>query len=88
MVGEKQKVTNYLQFTYNQTTFAMYVLVSISESIDRVRFVSKKKSNLEAYLKTTGYYWSKKWKRYIDDKNCGIIGGSGIDYKIEKIEEI
>lgn len=66
----------------------MYVLVSISESIGRAVFVSKKKSSLEAYLKTIGYYWSKKWKRYIDDKNCGIIGGSGIDYKIEKIEEI
>ena len=66
----------------------MYALVGISESIDRVRFASKKKSSLEAHLKTIGYYWSMKWKRYIDDKNCGIIGGRGTDHKIEKIEEI
>ena len=34
------------------------------------------------------FYWSKKCNRYIDDKNCGISGGSGTDYLIELIDEI
>lgn len=50
--------------------------------------VSKRKIKIENYLKEKGYYWSKKHNRYVDDKNCGIDGGSGVDYIIKEIDEI
>ena len=67
----------------------MYVLIYIGQHGKRiVELVSKTKSKLENYIKDKGFYYSKKCDRYIDDKNCGISGGSGTDYIIEKINEI
>jgi hypothetical protein len=67
----------------------MYILVRIGFNDTRSNEkVSIKKSALEKTLKEEGYYWSRKASRYIDDKNCGIEGGSGVDYIIEKCEEI
>ena len=53
-----------------------------------LRKVSKRKSKLENHIKEKGYYWSKKNGRYVDDKNCGIDGGSGTDYIINSVDEI
>lgn len=62
----------------------MYILISITGNYRRPSKVSKYKNRLVSYLKDNGFYYSKKWDRYINDKN----GGGGIDYKIEHIEEI
>lgn len=67
----------------------MYILIMIGGNDRRTPWkFSKRKSKLEQHLKEKGYYWSKKHNRYVDDKNCGIDGSSGIDYTINKIEEI
>lgn len=67
----------------------MYILISITTNDFRLnQMVSKRKSIIVKYLKTNGYYWSKKLKRYIDDKTSGEYGGSGCDYVIEQIDEI
>lgn len=63
----------------------MYILISITgNDYRRPSKVSKYKNKLESYLKDNGFYYSKKWDRYINDKN----GGGGIDYEIKYIEEI
>jgi len=49
--------------------------------------VSKRKTNLEFFIKKKGFYWSRKLRRYIDDKTAGF-GGSGTEYFIEKVKEI
>ena len=67
----------------------MYILIEISFNDSRTNVkVSRKKSILENYIKKDGYYWSKTANRYIDDKKSNIDGGSGIDYIIEKCEEL
>ena len=67
----------------------MYLLIMIGTNNSRTVWkISKRKSKLEQYLKDKGCYWSKKHNRYVDDKNCGINGGSGIDYIINEIDEI
>ena len=67
----------------------MYILIKIGLNDFRTNVkVSRKKSVLENYIKEDGYYWSKTANRYIDDKNSNIDGGSGIDYIIEKCEEL
>jgi hypothetical protein len=67
----------------------MYLLTKISENDHRsVELVSKYKNKIVAYLKSHGYYYSKKINRYIDDRSCGIDGGSGTDYIIEDVHEL
>ena len=67
----------------------MYVLIRIETNDLRIaEKVSKNKKTLEKYIKTKGFYWSEKNKRYIDDKTVGINGGSGVDYVINHIDEI
>ena len=67
----------------------MYILISIGFNDSRTNEkVSKKKHLLESLIKAEGYYWSHKTQRYIDDKNSCVEGGSGIDYIIEKCEEV
>lgn len=67
----------------------MYVLIQIGQNDSRRPIlVSKTKTNIESYLKAIDYYWSKKHNRYVDDKNCGVNGGSGIDYIVEEIVEL
>ena len=67
----------------------MYILIKIGLNDYRNNVkVSRKKSVLENYIKEDGYYWSKTANRYIDDKKSNIDGGSGIDYIIEKCEEL
>ena len=65
----------------------MYLLIRIGTNDTRsYELVSKTKKKLVEYLKEKGYYYSKKWRRYIDDKNCGINGGSGTDYLISEVD--
>lgn len=67
----------------------MYLLIEITTNDRRSSIlVSKTKKKLEQYVKDKGFYWSKSLGRYIDDKNTGILGGSGTDYIIEKIDLI
>ena len=67
----------------------MFALIRIGTNDSRKLWkVSKRKSKLESYIKEKGYYWSKKNGRYVDDKNCGIDGGSGTDYIINRVHEI
>jgi hypothetical protein len=67
----------------------MYLLIRIgTNDIRTSELVSKSKKELENHIKEKGFYWSRKCGRYIDDKNCGISGGSGTDYLIELIEEL
>lgn len=67
----------------------MYVLIRIGTNDSRSsEFVSKTKKKLVDEIKESGYYWSKKCNRYVDDKNCGIDGGSGVDYIIDEIDEL
>ena len=64
----------------------MFILIGIrTGGIEFPEYVSKKKSRLEEYLKEEGYYFSKKFGLYIDDRTNG---GSGIDYIIEEIDEL
>ena len=64
----------------------MYLLIRIGTNDTRsYELVSKTKKKLVEYLKEKGYYYSKKCRRYINDKNCGISGGSGTDYLISEI---
>ena len=65
----------------------MYLLTEITTNDRRSPIlVSKTKKKLEQHIKDKGFYWSKKVGRYIDDNNTGILGGSGTDYIIEKID--
>ena len=65
----------------------MYLLIRIGTNDTRdCKLVYKTKKKLVAHLKGMGYYYSKKCMRYIDDKNCGISGGSGADYLISKVD--
>ena len=67
----------------------MYILNQIDyHGFAQPQVISKRKKKLVQYLKDRGYYWSKKIGRYIDDKTTKLQGGSGIDYSIEKIDEI
>ena len=67
----------------------MYILIKIGTNDTRLsEKVSKTKKSLEDYIKSNGFYWSKKIGRYVDDKTTGIRGGSGTDYIIEEIDEI
>lgn len=67
----------------------MYLLIRIGQNDIRTsELISKSKKKLENHIKVKGFYWSKNWNRYIDDKNCGISGGSGTDYLIELIDEL
>ena len=67
----------------------MYLLIEITTNDRRSSIiVSKTKKKLEQYVKDKGFYWSKSVGRYVDDKNTGILGGSGTDYIIEKIDEL
>ena len=67
----------------------MYLLIRIGTNDFRTsELVSKSKKKIENHIKEKGFYWSKKCNRYIDDKNCGISGGSGTDYLIELIDEL
>ena len=67
----------------------MYILIKITTNgIEVNEKVSKKKKNLETYIKQKGFYFSKYFGLYIDDKNTDNKISSGCDYKIEKIEEI
>lgn len=63
----------------------MYILIEIGTNDSRNTCkCSKKKKIIVEYLKEKGYYWSKKFNRYVDDKNSG----SGLDYEIKFIEEL
>ena len=65
----------------------MYLLIRIATNDKRsYELVSKTKKKIVEHLKEKGYYYSKKCMRYIDDKNCGISGGSGTDYLIGEID--
>jgi len=65
----------------------MYLLIKIGANDSRSHeLVSKTKKKIVAHLKEKGYYYSKKCRRYIDDKNCGINGGSGTDYLISEVD--
>ena len=67
----------------------MYVLIRIGTNDSRSsEFVSKTKKRLVDKIKERDYYWSKKHNRYVDDKNCGIDGGIGVDYIINEIDEL
>lgn len=67
----------------------MYVLICVGfNGVERPDKVSKTKKLLVEYLSNNGYYFSKSVGRYIDDKTCGISGGTGVDYYIKKIEEL
>lgn len=66
----------------------MYVLIEINTGGRRAHKMSKFKNKLESYLKEKGYYFGKGVQRYINDKNSGILGGSGTDYIIQEVEEI
>lgn len=67
----------------------MYVLIRIGTNDSRSsEFVSKTKKRLVDKIKESGHYWSKKHNRYVDDKNCGVDGGSGVDYIIDEIDEL
>ena len=67
----------------------MYVLIRIGTNDRRtIEFISKIKNKLVNNIKESGYYWSQKHNRYVDDKKCGINGGSGVDYIIDEIEEL
>lgn len=67
----------------------MYMLIRIGRNDSRSsELVSKTKSKIVTHLKEDGYYYSKKMKRYIDDKTSGIDGGSGVDYLIESVKEL
>lgn len=67
----------------------MYILiVESTNGIEHNICISKFKYKLANYIKSKGYYYSKKLDRYIDDRTTGIKGGSGADYKIETIKEI
>ena len=67
----------------------MYKLIRIGAKDSRsVELVSKTKKRLEDHIKEKGFYWSKKWNRYIDDKTSGINGGSGTDYLINSVDEL
>ena len=67
----------------------MYKLIRIGAKDSRsVELVSKTKKKLEDYIKEKGFYWSKKFNRYIDDKTSGIDGGSGTDYLINSVDEL
>lgn len=67
----------------------MYILIRIGRNDIRTNeFISKSKKKLEDHIKEKGFYWSKNLDRYIDDKNCGINGGSGTDYLIENIDKL
>ena len=66
----------------------MWILIHIGRNDYRRNVcVSKTKKSLEEMVKEEGFYYSKKCRRYIDDKNTGYYGGSGAgDYLIEKID--
>ena len=65
----------------------MYLLIRIEANDSRSHeLVSKTKKKIVEHLKEKGYYYSKKCRRYIDDKNCGISGGSGTDYFISEVD--
>jgi hypothetical protein len=65
----------------------MYLLIRIRRYDTRnCELVSKTKKKVVSHLKEMGYYYSKKCMRYIDDKNCGISGGSGTDYLISEVD--
>lgn len=67
----------------------MYVLIRIEKNETRYPWkVSKSKNKLKNFIKEKGYYYSKEERRYIDDDNCKVRGGSGNDYVINEIEEI
>ena len=67
----------------------MYVLIRIGTNDSRSsEFVSKTKKKLVDKIKESGHYWSKKHNRYVDDKNRGVDGGSGVDYIIDEINEL
>ena len=67
----------------------MYILISIGINDFRYnQFVSKRKYTIVKHLKANGYYWSKKLKRYINDRTIKVDGGSGNDYIIEQIDEL
>jgi len=67
----------------------MYLLISIGKNDSRhTKLVSRTKKKLEDHIKEKGFYWSKKCKRYIDDKTSRIDGGSGTDYIIQEITEL
>ena len=67
----------------------MYIL--IKETVNGILYneiTSKFKYKIVNYLKLKGYYWNKKYGRYIDDVKSRLDSGSGIDYFIEKIYEL
>ena len=67
----------------------MYILIRIGLNDSRsAEMVSKHKNKLVAHIKEKGYYFGKGAQRYIDDKTSGINGGSGVDYLINKIDEL
>ena len=67
----------------------MYLLIRIGTNDSRhSELVSKRKNKLVKHIKEKGFYWSKKNGRYVDDKNTGVLGGSGTDYIITKVNEL
>lgn len=67
----------------------MYILMRIGTNDSRsIELVSRTKKKLEDHIKEKGFYWFKKENRYIDDKTCGIYGGSGTDYLIHSVYEL
>lgn len=66
----------------------MFILIKLIDTEKTNIRVSHSKSILEDYIHTNGYYWSEKYKRYIDDETYGEDCGSGIDYIIEERVEI
>lgn len=79
----------YLLYLLLGCVIVMYILIRIGmNDIWWIEKVSRIKKVFEDYIKLKGFYWSKKIGRYIDDKIIGISGGSGIDYVIEKVDEI
>ena len=65
----------------------MYLLTKLTaDNAGIPHLVSKKKETLVKWLKDKGYYWSKDYQMYIDDRPG--MEDSNIDYTIEKVEEI
>ena len=65
----------------------MYILIRIGLGGTECNImVSKYKKDIVKHLKDLGYYWSKSYRRYIDDKTKHKKDGSGQDYIIEEIE--
>ena len=60
----------------------MYILIElITNGVSINGIVSRKKKNIEEYLKKRGYHYSKVYNLWINDDECS-------DYRIEIIREI